>query len=148
MLRSLWMLRLFRVFIPVSVVLLLLSEIVLILAAFIAAAWLNPPDLDAGYYLLYGNGPINIFLVLLTIVIGLYLQDLYTDIYVESHIVLLQQLCFVLGAAFLLQGAISYVDRSLRMPLHVMAPGSAMALAGIYCWRVVFTSYVLKVMGS
>lgn len=143
------MLRLFRVFIPVSVIFLLISEVLLISGAFMLAAWLNPElGDDVASYLVYGNGPINIALVLLTIVLGLYLQDLYTNIYVTSHIVLLQQLCFVLGTAFLIQGVVSYVDRDLRMPLHVMVPGSAMALVGIYGWRVFFSAYVVKVMGA
>jgi sugar transferase (PEP-CTERM system associated) len=99
-------------------------------------------------YLRYGHGPLNIALVLLTILLGLYLHDLYTDIYVTSHIALLQKLCFILGAAFLVQGAVSYIDRNLRMPLHVMVPGAGMALVGLYAWRVFFNSFVLKRMGG
>jgi sugar transferase (PEP-CTERM system associated) len=141
------MVRLFRVFIPVGVVVLLVSELALIVGAYILAACFNPqsPVVD---YLVEGNGVLNIALVLATIAVGLYLQDLYTDIYVKSHVVLLQQLCFIIGAAFLVQGMVSYVDRSLRMPLHVMVPGSAMALVGIYGWRVFFSSYVLRVVSA
>jgi|SRR5581483_1653883 len=139
------MVRLFRVFIPVGVVVLLVSELAVIAGAYILAACLNP-QLTLADYLLNGNGFVNITLVLATMSLGLYLQDLYTDIYVNSHVVLLQQLCFIVGAAFLVQGMVSYLDRSLRMPLHVMVPGSAMALLGIYGWRVFFSSYVLRMV--
>jgi sugar transferase (PEP-CTERM system associated) len=141
------MIRLFRVFIPASVLILLSSEVLLITAAYVTAAFINPEG-DPTTYLLYGNGAVNIGLVLVTIVVGLYLQDLYSDLYVKSHIILLQQLCFVLGAAFLLQGLISYVALDLRMPLHVLVPGSTLALVGIYGWRVLFSAFVVKAVGS
>jgi sugar transferase (PEP-CTERM system associated) len=141
------MVRLFRVFIPVSVLILLISEVLLVVGAFVGAAFLNK-EMDPVLYLLHGNGPVNIGIVLITIVAGLYFHDLYSDIYVRSGIMLLQQLCFVLGAAFLVQGLISYLDRDLRMPLHVMVPGGAMVLGGIFGWRVLFSSVVLKAMGG
>src|SRR5438067_4323665 len=141
------MVRLFRVFIPASVIILLISETLLVIGAFVLAAWLNPEADPVGYFR-EGSGIVNIALVLVTILVGMYLHDLYSDIYVKSHIALIQQLCFVLGAAFLLQAMVSYVDRSLRMPLHVMVPGSLFALVGIYGWRVVFSNYVARVVGG
>src|ERR1051325_2710993 len=141
------MVRLFRVFIPVTVVLLLISEILLISAAFFLATFLIP-ELDRIEYFSEGNGVINVVLVLVTIIIGLYLHDLYSEIHVKSHITLLQQLCFVLGAAFLVQALVSYIDRNLRMPLHVMVPGSALALGELYVWRLFFSSSVLRVVGA
>jgi sugar transferase (PEP-CTERM system associated) len=139
------MVRIFRVFIPARVIILLISEVLLTTAAFLLAAWLTP---DPVAYLRFGNGGINISLVVVTLVVGMYLHDLYTDIHIKSHIMLLQQLSFVLGSAFLVQGGVSYVNRDLRMPLHVMAPGSGFAVLFIYGWRVVFSSYVLKKMGG
>lgn len=139
------MVRIFRVFIPVSVIILLISEVLVTLTAFMGAAFFNP---DPVTYLRYGNGILNISLVTVTIILGMYINDLYSDVYVKSHIVLLQQLSFVLGVAFLLQGGVNYVNRDLRMPLHVMVPGSALAVAGIYVWRLLFSSVVLKAMGG
>src|SRR4051794_14272615 len=141
------MVRLFRIFIPLSVLLLLISEVLLITAAFVGAAWLNP-EIDPVAYLVVGNGPLNIALVLITIILGLYLQDLYTDIYVRSHVILLQQLCVVLGSACMVQALVNYVDPDLRMPLHTLAPGAAIAMVGIYGWRVFFSSYLLKRVGG
>jgi sugar transferase (PEP-CTERM system associated) len=141
------MVRLFRVFIPVTVVILLLTEVLLIAGAFVIAAFLSP-DLDAPSYLRYGNGPVNIILVLSTIVIGLYLHDLYSEIIVRSRIMLVQQICFVLGTAFVVQGLVSYVNRDLRMPLHVMVPGGAMAVVAIYAWRMLFSAVVVRAVGG
>ena len=60
---------------------------------------------------------------------------------------LLQQLCIVMGSACMVQALVNYVDPDLRMPLHTLAPGAAMAMVGIYGWRVFFSSYLLKRVG-
>jgi sugar transferase (PEP-CTERM system associated) len=137
------MVRIFRIFIPLSVLLLLVSEVVLIAVAFVVAGWLRPE------YLIYGGtGPVSIVVVLIPIIVGLYLQDLYTNIYVRSHARLLQQLCVVLGVACIGQALVSYVDPDLRMPLHTLVPGTGLALGAIYGWRVFCSAYLLKRMGG
>jgi sugar transferase (PEP-CTERM system associated) len=141
------MVRLFRVFIPIRVIILLLTEVLLLAGVYVAAVFLGYAGV-AGEYLIYGTGWLSITVVVLSIVIGLYLYDLYSDLLVKSHLVLLQQLCMILGATFLIQGTVSYLNRSLRMPLHVMLPGSAMAVAGIYAWRLLFSRYAERVGGD
>ena len=141
------MVRLFRIFIPVSILLLLISEVLLIILSFVAAAFLNP-IIDPVTYLLSGKAPLNIAVVLITILTGLYLQDLYSEIYVKSHRFLLQQLCVVMGAACIVQALVNYVNPELRMPLHTLAPGAGIAMAVIYGWRLFFASYLLKRVGG
>jgi len=140
------MIRLFRVFVPVGTLILLLSEIMLIFSAFILATYIIL-DVDPKIYLLYEGGLISITLVLLSILVGLYLHDLYSEIFVKSRIALLQQLCLVIGIAFLAQGFIAYLSRNLRMPIHVMILGSFLALIAIYAWRVFFSAYSVRVVG-
>jgi len=134
------MVRLFRVFIPVGVVILLITEVLLVVGLYTLAAYLGY-DGNPYEYLFLGSGKLNIALVTISIILGMYLQDLYSDVHVKSHLLLVQQLCFVLGAAFLIQGAVSYLDRTLRMPLHIMLYGSSMSIAAIYGWRVLFSRY-------
>jgi sugar transferase (PEP-CTERM system associated) len=141
------MVRLFRVFIPVAVVILIISELLILIGAYVGAAYVGY-DGDPVEYLVYGTGWINICLVVVSIMLGLYLHDLYSDFSIKSHIVLVQQLCFVLGSAFLIQGGISYLNRGLRMPLHVMIPGSAIAIAAIYTWRILFSGFALERLGG
>ncbi len=141
------MVRLFRVFIPVAILILLVSELLLLVGAYVAATFLAYEGLPSEY-LLQGPGAINIGLVVITILLGLYLHNLYSDLHIESHIIFFQQLCVILGYAFLIQGAVSYLDRTLRMPLHVMLPGSAIALCGIFGWRVVFSRFALQRIGG
>src|SRR5260370_36095622 len=96
------MIRLFRVFVPVGTFALLIVEILLVTGAFILACYIVLPA-DPGDYLLYDGGLKSILLVVLSILIGLYLHDLYTDIDLKSRIILLQQLCLVMGIAFLMR---------------------------------------------
>jgi len=133
--------------VPVGTLALLVSEILLVTGSFILAAYYVMPVDPAGY-LLDDGGDVSILLALLSILIGLYLHDLYSDIYVKSRIVLLQQLCLVIGVAFLVQGLVSYVDRGLRMPIRVMVLGSFLAMTSIFLWRILFSSYVAEVVGG
>lgn len=140
------MIRLFRVFVPVGTLALLLSEILLVTGAFILASYLLLPA-DPGDYLLYEGGLQSILLVVVSILFGLYLHDLYSEIDLKSRIILLQQLCLVMGIAFLIQGLVSYLNSSLRVPLRVMAFGSSLAMVAIFFWRIVFSRYVVRVVG-
>jgi hypothetical protein len=124
------MIRLFRVFVPVGALTLLVCEILLIASAFVLATYLTlgvAPEV----FLLYDGGLQRILVVLACILLGLYFQDLYSQIRVKSRIVLAQQVCLVMGAAFLLQGLVSYIDGNLRLPIHLMVVGSAVAAVAI-----------------
>ena len=140
------MIRLFRVFVPVGTLALLISEILLVTGAFVLGSYLIIPS-DPGDYLLYEGGLQSILLVVLSILVGLYLHDLYTEIHVKSRIILLQQLCLIMGIAFLIQGLVSYLNPSLRIPLRVMALGSSIAMMSIFIWRNLFSAYVVRVVG-
>ena len=140
------MMRLFPVFVSTRIFGLLFSEILLIFGSFILASYFVF-QVDPADYLLYDGGLVSITLVLLSILLGLYLQDLYSDIRVHSKIVLLQQLCLAIGMAFLIEGFIAYLDKYLRMPAWVMAWGSLLTMGSIFIWRSLYTAYVLQVAG-
>jgi len=125
---------------------LLISEILLITSAFIIAVYLTL-DVDPWVNLVYDGGMMHLLPVLLTILLGMHFNDLYSQFYVKSRIVLLQQLCLVMGGAFIAQGLLSYVFPDLRVSAHVMAVGSALAVVAIYFWRVLFSAFALKLMG-
>src|SRR5215469_18316791 len=91
------MIRLFRVFIPLSTVTLLISEMLIVTASFVLGTWIG---LDGSYpYLSEPGAMLSISLVVLSIVIGFYLSDLYTEIAVKSVGLLAQRLCLIMGAA-------------------------------------------------
>jgi len=140
------MTRIFRVFVPVTALVLLISEILLITTAFIIAVYLTL-NVDPWVNLIYDGGLMHLIPVLLTILLGMHFNDLYSQFYVKSRVVLLQQLCLVMGGAFMAQGLLSYMFPDLRVSAHVMAVGSALAVAVIYFWRVLFSTFAIKVMG-
>jgi len=140
------MIRLFKVFIPVGTLTLLISELLLVTSAFIFATYLIL-EVDPTVFLLYDGGLSRIALVVLSILVGLHFHDLYTHIHVQSKIVLVQQLCLVMGVAFLTQGLIAYVNSNLRVPIRVMVVGSAIAVIAVLFWRIVFSAFALQVVG-
>ena len=141
------MTRIFRVFVPATAVVLLLSEILLITSAFIVAVYLTL-DVDPWVNLIPDGGWVSLVPVLLTILVGMHFNDLYSQFYVKSRIVLLQQLSMVMGAAFLVQGFLSYVVPDLRVSAHVMAWGSTLAIIVIFFWRVLFSTFAINVIGG
>jgi exopolysaccharide biosynthesis polyprenyl glycosylphosphotransferase len=140
------MIRLFRVFVPSSVLALLVSDILLIASSFVLATYLVM-EVDPAPYLLYDGGLIRIFVMVLTVLLGLHLQDFYSRFHVQSRIVLLQDLCVAMGWAFLLQGLISYLDPNLKAPLQVVLWGSLVALIVMFLWRVFFSAHALEILG-
>ena len=140
------MIRLFRVFVPTGTLTMLMSELLWVTSAYVLATFVALPT-DPVLFLLYDNGVLRIVLVVLSVVVTLHFHDLYTELYVKSRLMLLQQLCMVAGVVFLVQGLISFVDPGLRVPLRVMVPGSALAMAAVFAWRIVFSAYVLRVVG-
>ncbi|MGH9648053.1 MAG: nucleoside-diphosphate sugar epimerase/dehydratase, partial [Bryobacteraceae bacterium] len=139
------MIRLFRVYVPVGTLALLISEIVLLAVAFGVATY-TTLNYDADIFLFFEGGWIRIAIVIVTILTGLYFHDLYTDLFVKSKIALLQQLCLIIGSAFLLQGFLSYLDADLRVPIRVMVVGNLLCVIGVFCWRIFFTQYALRVV--
>src|ERR1700721_481026 len=131
------MTRIFRVYVPATTVVLLVSEILLITSAFILAVYITL-GVDPWVNLVDDRGFMNLVPVLLTILLGMHFNDLYSQFYIKSRIILLQQLSLVMGAAFLVQGLLSYISPDLRVSARVMAIGSVLAIVAIYFWRVLF----------
>ena len=140
------MIRLFKVFIPVGTLTLLVSEVLLVTSAFIFATYLVL-EVDPTVFLLYDGGFARISLVVISILVGLHLLDLYSQFHIKSQIVLIQQLCLVMGVAFLAQGLIAYLDSTMRVPIRVMLLGSAIAVLAIFFWRLLFSAYASQVVG-
>src|SRR5512141_1832184 len=100
------MIRLFRVSIPTSALALVLSESVLIFTCYVLAAYATL-DISADIFLWQDGGWWRIAPVALFILLGLYFHDLYDHYRIPSRTVLIQQFCFILGIAFLLQALLS-----------------------------------------
>jgi sugar transferase (PEP-CTERM system associated) len=141
------MIRLFRVFIPAGTLAVLLCELALIVSAFFLACYLVLP-FDPTIFLFIDGGWQRIAIVVVTIVIGLHFNDLYSRIRVQSRIVLLQQLCLVIGVSFLVQGFFAYLSPDFRVPIRVMVVGNFITLIAIFGWRIFFSELALRIVGG
>ncbi len=147
------MIQLFRVFIPVSVIGLLLSEFLLIFFCYACGAALVTtfinPEFDLVFFLLADGGIFRISAVVACIVAGLYFQNLYSRFRVKSFTVLMQQLCLVIGCAFLLQALLAYLKKpGWSLPHWAMIFGSLFTLILIPVWRMFYGTVVLKAIGG
>lgn len=141
------MIRLFRVFVPTSVVALVLSEVILIFACFIISTYLVVES-DPQVFLFYDGGLSRITLVVVSVMLGLYFQDLYNDFRIRSKTLLVQQLCLVIGLVFVSQALLTYVNRDLMMSRWVMIFGCLMLLVLIPAWRMLYVGVVFRALGA
>lgn len=135
------MFRIFNVYIPANVVMLLLSEATVLYGCYVLAAWLRV-DLELEVFLMYGGGLAAISTVVASIILANYFQDLYGNLRVRSHTLLVQQTCFALGMAFLVQAVLNYLNPAWELPRWVMFIGSGLTLAAVPLWRMFFSAIV------
>jgi len=141
------MIRIFNVFIPASVIALLLSEIVLIFFCYIVASFFTL-DVDPQIFFIYDNGLLRVAIVVAGLMIGIYLHDLYTQFRIKSRILLMQQLCLIVGIAFLTQALLSYLRLSdWTLPKWQMIYGSALTLVLLPAWRLLYNAVIFRAMG-
>jgi sugar transferase (PEP-CTERM system associated) len=138
--------RLFRVFIPASVVALLISEVVLILGCYILALYFL--GIDPAFYLFEERNYWKFLVVAAAILLGLYFQDLYGDLRIVSHILLVQQVCLSVGLALLISAFIGYIDPNALLGRWLMMIGSLGVVVLLPLWRIFFWRYVILALRS
>ena len=139
------MIRLFRVSIPSSVLALFVLETIL-LARLLHHSRAFRTRRRYKFYLFYDGGWRPIVLVVATIQLGLYFQDLYDHLRPVSRIYLGQQVSLVLGGAFLLQAVLGYGRSTLELNKWTMVYGSLLVLLVLPVWRVAFFSVISKAL--
>jgi sugar transferase (PEP-CTERM system associated) len=129
-------------FIPTGVVALLFSEVVLLyLSFFVATMFVTEVDLE--FVLLYDGGLFRITIAVLSILLALYFQDLYTELRIRRRIYLWQQYSMAMGVAFLAQALSTYADPALTLPRWTMIYSSVIILTILPAWRLLFCRLVL-----
>ena len=142
------MIRLFKVFVPTSVVALLVSEIILTYTCYVLAAFLMM-DVDPQVFLIDDNGWVRISIAVACLMLGIYFHDLYTQFKIRSRILLVQQVIVVVGVTFLTQALLVYLRlQELILPTWLMIVGSGLTLVFLPLWRIFFSAVVMKAMGS
>jgi sugar transferase (PEP-CTERM system associated) len=142
------MIRLFKVSIPGSVILLVISETVLIFGCYTLAAYLAS-DIPLDVFLLEDGGGWHIAFMTMVILLGIYFYDLYENYRIRTRTLLIQQFCMILGIGFLIQALANYGHwNSVLLPRWVMVYGSLLVLAVLPTWRVLFATFVSKAIGA
>jgi sugar transferase (PEP-CTERM system associated) len=142
------MVRIFRIFIPTSVIALLFSELALIFFCYLLAILAVQHEADAVVFLLDDNGLGRIAVVTFCIMTGMYFQDLYWKFRVHSKVLLVQQLCLVVGVSFIIQALLTYFRlQDWSLSKWTMIAGSAFTLVLLPLWRILYETLVLHALG-
>ena len=139
------MIRLFRVFIPKSIVALFVLDILLITACFLLPVALLVPDLEI--YLFYDDGLIKIAIGVATVVLGIYYLDLYSEFRVPSRLALVEKLLFVMGVLLISQAVLAYLGPALTLPRWDVIGGGLLLTMLFPFWRQVYTRDIYKGLG-
>jgi lipopolysaccharide/colanic/teichoic acid biosynthesis glycosyltransferase len=136
----------FHKLIAARVYLLSIVETLLATACYLAAVFAH--QLDAEIYLLYDGGAQHLALVALTFLIGSYLLDFYKQIRVRSRLVLVLELCQLIGVIFITQSAAAFIDRNLALSLEIIIWGSGLTLIVLTAWRLFVRPVVWNAIGA
>jgi sugar transferase (PEP-CTERM system associated) len=141
------MIRLFRVAIPTSIFVLLLSEVVLLTFCYVVTTyWLLP--VAPSIFLWYDNGLARILIVVASILAGLHFLDLYSDIRSISSVALVLEIGQALGFAFLVQALVAYLNKDWMLPRWIMIWASVLALISLAAWRLIYEMFFLRAFGA
>lgn len=140
------MIRLFRVFIPASVLGLLVSEVLIVLACYSLSLYVVRAD--PVFYLFGLNNYWKLLLVTGLIILVMYFQDLYANLRIVSRILLVQQVSLAVGCALLIMAFLGYLQPDLLLGRWMMILGSAGVLILLPLWRVFYWRYVISGLRS
>jgi sugar transferase (PEP-CTERM system associated) len=146
------MLKIFKVFIPASILTLIVCEVIIIFSCFLAGVLLAEQLFEGStfsrFFLLSDNGLVRLALATFTIMFGLYMHDLYEDFHIRNRIELIQQVCLAVGVAFLVQALMGYVVSGWIVPRYSMILGSALVLLVIPPWRLFYSTNLFTALGA
>jgi FlaA1/EpsC-like NDP-sugar epimerase len=142
------MIRLFRVFIPASVLALVICDILIAYGCFLVSGYLVH-DGDFSIYLWYEGGFAHLSLVVASLIAILYFQDLYAPaaLAVRGRSLVFQQTVLAIGALFITQAQLAYIDRELMTPRSVLLVGSVLYLIVEPLWRRVYATSISRNLG-
>ena len=146
------MVKIFKIFVPVSVIALLVCETAILFGCFVAgvylAQWIFEGPLFAEGFFSDENGLLRLGFVVATIMLGLYFNDLYENFQIRSRIQLVQQVCLAVGVAFLTQALMGYAFVGWIVPRYTMILGSVIILLVIPPFRMLYAALVFRALGA
>lgn len=141
------MIRIFKVFVPTSVLALFFSEVILISGCYIASAFITA-QIDSDVSLFEDSGLLRIGIVVGLILLALFFGNFYDDVQIRSRLWLFQQLCLLVGLSFIVESLIGYWYADWAVPLKIMILGSTLTLVAIFAWRLLFRIALQNAVGA
>ncbi len=142
------MIRILSTVVPVRVFTLFISELILLYACFLAAAFFDPDLDDMRIFLLFDAGILRISIVVAMVVLGLFLRNLYAEVRIRNRLAFFQNLFIIFGLVFIGQGLIGYLNTQWIVPRKVMLPGTVLAGCVIFGWRLLFDNAVRNMVAA
>ena len=139
------MIRLFRVFVPTSTLVLLLTEIALTFAAYFFVLYLFLP-FEPEIFLFYEDGILRLSLVVVAVVLSLYFQDCYSSGGVRPKLLLIEKTVRTIAVVFFSQAVMAYAAPTLLMPRWTILGGSAILLFALPAWRLMFNAIFFRAL--
>jgi sugar transferase (PEP-CTERM system associated) len=142
------MIRLFRVFIPASVLALVICDILIAYGCFLVSGYLVY-DGDFSIYLWYEGGFANLSLAVASLIAILYFQDLYTPaaLAVRGRSLVFQQTVLAIGTLFITQALLAYVSSDLMTSRYGLLVGSVLFLIVEPLWRRTYATSISRNLG-
>jgi len=140
------MIQILRLLIPASILAMFLCEAVLIGGSYLVAVHLDR-NLKPSTYLMEQAGWQSIAVVEAAVLLGMYFRQMYSGLRIGSRILLLQELLLVVGAAFIAEALMTYFHLSWALPRYVLVLGSAITVASVYSWRILFSAAIWNRLG-
>jgi sugar transferase (PEP-CTERM system associated) len=131
------MTRLFNVYFPERMLLLVLSETALLALSLMAATFVIH-GADTGLYLAYEQGYQKIAVTLAILMICMYYYDLYDSMVLSSPREVTTRLVQVMGTACLIQVAVYYGAHSFQLEQDVYLVGIVFVAVSLALWRSLF----------
>jgi sugar transferase (PEP-CTERM system associated) len=129
------MIRVFRVFISKVIIALLVGDILLLFACLIGGLYLTQDPTLAWLYLFEEDGLRNVGIAVLSMVLSLYFQNMYSDFTQQSRLEYLQQVTVAVGMMLLTQALVAYFSHTLMLPRWGVLAGSLLLLVVFPLWR-------------
>jgi len=133
-------------FLPTSVFALWAGDLALIYASYLAASYALVGD-TLPVWLADEDGWLRITIVVVSLVVAMYFLDFYEDVQHQPGVLLVQQVCLVVGIAFLAQALLSY-GRGLILFKWIMIWGSVGVIVVIPLWRWLFQTALVASAGA
>jgi lipopolysaccharide/colanic/teichoic acid biosynthesis glycosyltransferase len=139
--------RIFHVILPVRVSGLLFSEFLLTISCYLTAIAF---EFGGGTlnYLVNERGLLRLLLVAVSLPVGLFVNNLYSETRVDSRVSLVFKMCNVIGIALVVQGLLTYVSSGVGLPRLAMLVGSAIAFVALVVWRIFYGNVFLRMIGT